>query len=216
MVGFLSRVRRPRRVGGEGAVAVFCASEQDDVPLDLDRWQVLARSILESEGVRGSVELSLLFVEEEVIAEMNRAHMGKTGPTDVLAFPIDAVMVGSSPGPGAVSRGPDRSPPDPDDFPVLLGDVVVCPTVAERQAPEHAGTFDDEIALLVTHGILHVLGHDHAEPGERKVMQERERALLEALHWKGPAPAGFRQDHIDNEHNDDGHNEAVVTEEGES
>ena len=211
MVGFLSRVRRPRRVGGEGAVAVFCASEQDDVPLDLDRWQGLARDVLEAEGVRGSAELSLLFVEEDVIAEMNRAHMGKSGPTDVLAFPIDAVMVGSSPGPGAVSRGPDRSPPDADDFPLLLGDVVVCPAVAARQATEHAGTLDDEIALLVTHGILHVLGHDHAEPGERKIMQERERTLLEALHWKGPAPTDFRQDHVDEQHVED-----VVTEEGES
>ena len=187
-------------------MTVFCASEQEDVPLDLDRWQCLARDILEAEGVRGSVELSVLFVEEDVIAEMNRLHMGKSGPTDVLAFPIDAVSMGSSPGPGAVSRGPDRSPPDADDFPLLLGDVVVCPSVAARQAPEHAGSFDDEIALLVTHGILHVLGHDHAEPGEREIMQARERALLEALHWKGPVPAGFRQDHI----------EVVVTREEEA
>jgi probable rRNA maturation factor len=199
MVGFLSRVRRPRRVGGEGAVAVFCASEQDDVPLDLDRWQQLARNVLEAEGVRGAAELSLLFVEQDVIAEMNRTHMGKTGSTDVLAFPIDAVMMGSSPGPGAVSRGPDRSPPDADDFPLLLGDVVVCPAVAARQAPAHAGTLDDEIALLVTHGILHVLGHDHAEQGEREIMRAKELSLLEKFHWDGPAPAEFRQAHGDEE-----------------
>lgn len=185
-------------------MAVFCASEQDDVPLDLERWQQLARNVLEAEGVRGAAELSLIFVEEDVIAEMNRAHMGKTGPTDVLAFPIDAVMVGSSPGPGAVSRGPDRSPPDADDFPLLLGDVVVCPAVAARQAPDHAGTFDDEIALLVTHGILHVLGHDHVEPAERDVMRARELSLLEQLHWNGPAPSGFRQSHGDESISEEG------------
>jgi probable rRNA maturation factor len=130
---------------------------------------------------------------------MNRTHMGKTGSTDVLAFPIDAVMMGSSPGPGAVSRGPDRSPPDADDFPLLLGDVVVCPAVAARQAPAHAGTLDDEIALLVTHGILHVLGHDHAEQGEREIMRAKELSLLEKFHWDGPAPAEFRQAHGDEE-----------------
>jgi probable rRNA maturation factor len=195
MVGFLSRVRKPRRVGGEGSVTVFCASEQDDVPLDLDRWRLLAENVLQAEGVRGSAELSLLFVDEIVISEMNRVHMSKTGPTDVLAFPIDAVLMGSSPGPGALSRGPDRSPPDSDDFPLLLGDVAVCPAVAVQQAPLHAGSLDDELALLVTHGILHVLGYDHAEQGDRDKMQGRERALLEEFHWRGPAPHNFRIDH---------------------
>ena len=75
--------------------------------------------------------------------------------------------------------------------PMLLGDVVVCPAVASEAAPTHAGTLDDELALLVVHGILHVLGHDHAEPGETRVMRERERALLEQHHWHGPAPAAF-------------------------
>jgi probable rRNA maturation factor len=79
--------------------------------------------------------------------------------------------------------------------PVLLGDVVVCPAVAAAQAPGHAGTVDDELALLVVHGILHILGHDHAEPGETVRMLARERELLETFHWHGPAPAGFRQDH---------------------
>ena len=67
-------------------------------------------------------------------------------------------------------------------LPLLLGDVVVCPAVAARNAPSHAGTYDDELALLIVHGILHVLGHDHAEPEETAVMQERERSLLEQFH----------------------------------
>ena len=65
---------------------------------------------------------------------------------------------------------------------MLLGDVVICPTVARRNAPEHAGTYEDELALLVVHGVLHVLGMDHAEPDETAAMQARERELLATLH----------------------------------
>jgi probable rRNA maturation factor len=79
----------------------------------------------------------------------------------------------------------------------LLGDVVVCPAVALRQAPTHAGTLDDELALLIVHGVLHVLGRDHAEPDEAAEMRARELALLQTHHWSGPAPAGFRQEHDD-------------------
>ena len=78
--------------------------------------------------------------------------------------------------------------PDPDDLPLLLGDVVICPAVAARNAPEHAGSFDDEIALLVVHGILHLLGLDHADDDERDAMQDRERELLAAV----PRLAGAR------------------------
>ena len=84
-------------------------------------------------------------------------------------------------------------------MPVLLGDVVVCPAVAADQAAAHAGTLDDELALLVVHGVLHVLGHDHAEPGETAVMRARELDLLQRHHWAGPAPAGFRQAHDDDD-----------------
>lgn len=195
MVDFMKFLRKPKRVGGDGEVTVFCASEQTDVPIDLARWQLLAANVLSSEGVRGSAELSILFVERDVISEMNLLHMGKVGPTDVLAFPIDAVVTDTAAGPGGVSKGPDRAPPDPDDSPLLLGDVIVCPSVAAEQAPTHAGSLDDEIALLVTHGILHVLGYDHAEVQERQRMQSRERALLEEHHWRSSAPAIFRIDH---------------------
>ncbi|MFM7409572.1 MAG: rRNA maturation RNase YbeY, partial [Actinomycetota bacterium] len=139
MVGFLSRQRRSRRIGGDGSIQVFCADEQSDVVIDVDRWRLLTGSVLGAEGVRGAAELSVLFVDEATIAEMNRVHMEKDGATDVLAFPIDAVVVGESSGPGRVSRGPDRPEVDADDHPLLLGDVVVCPAVAARQAPTHAG-----------------------------------------------------------------------------
>ena len=195
MVDFLGRFKKPKRVGGDGELTVFCASEQEGIAIDLARWQLLASEVLKAEGVRGAAEMSILFVESHVMAEMNSVHMGKTGPTDVLAFPIDAFVPEFASGPGSVSRGPDRAAENIEDSPLLLGDVVICPEVARAQAPSHAGTFDDEIALLVTHGALHVLGYDHAETDERERMQAREKELLELHHWKSSAPLNFRIDH---------------------
>jgi probable rRNA maturation factor len=142
----------------------------------------LAREVLVAEGVRGETELTLLFVDEPAIADLNRRFLGKEGPTDVLSFPIDddALERGRSPDSGG--SGPGTMPPDPSDLPTLLGDVVVCPKVAERNAPTHAGTLDDELALLVVHGILHLLGMDHVDDDEAEVMEARERDLLARFH----------------------------------
>lgn len=172
------RSPRPRRHADAGVLEVFVADEQDAGAVDVTRWEQLARDVLVSEGVRGQAELALMFVDEATMAELNGTFMGQQGPTDVLAFPIDAddeIGVGRSP--DGSTTGPDREPPS--DQPLLLGDVVICPAVAARNAPDHAGTYDDELALLIVHGILHVLGHDHAEPEETTVMQTRERELLD-------------------------------------
>ena len=181
-------------MGGDGEPEVFCADEQSDVEIDLSRWQTLALDVLRTEGVRGLAELSLLFVSTTEMSDLNEQYMGKVGPTDVLAFPLDAHDVTQIVNSTASTRGPDRAPVDPGDLPLLLGDVVICPSIAVAQAPDHAGTLDDELALLVVHGILHVLGHDHAEDEETAVMRAREVALLEAHHWRGPKPVGFRQE----------------------
>jgi probable rRNA maturation factor len=79
--------------------------------------------------------------------------------------------------------------------PTLLGDVLVCPLVAEQQYATHAGTFEDEIALLVVHGTLHVLGFDHDIAEAAATMREHEMTILKEHHWRGSAPVGFRQDH---------------------
>ena len=129
----------------------------------------------------------MLFVDEGTIADLNGRFMGSAGPTDVLSFPIDGEPEVPGRWPDQGGPGPDRLGDDLDDLPVLLGDVVVCPAVAARNAPGHAGSYDDELALLVVHGVLHLLGHDHAEPEERAEMQARERALLEEFH--GPLAA---------------------------
>jgi probable rRNA maturation factor len=176
---------------------VFCADEQTAVAVDVERWQRLAGEVLRAEGVRGLAELALIFIGEAEMAELNEDYMGKQGPTDVLSFPIDAaeaeIVLHNQP----PSRGPDRSPPDPGDMPLLLGDVVVCPSVALAQAPTHAGSLDDELALLVVHGVLHVLGYDHETPEQAVIMRAKELSLLENHHWHGQAPAAFRQEHAE-------------------
>jgi probable rRNA maturation factor len=174
---------RKRRPPAEGEVEVFGVDEQNEQPVELARWVDLATHALIDSGVRGEAELTLLFVDESVMADLNQRFMGTDGPTDVLAFPLDdPIETGRWPDSG--TTGPDREPSEVGELPMLLGDVVVCPAVAARQAldPEHAGSYDDEIALLVVHGVLHVLGMDHTEPEEAASMQARERELLDRFH----------------------------------
>jgi probable rRNA maturation factor len=100
--------------------------------------------------------------------------MDLPGPTDVMSFPMDELR-------------PGRDDEEPE--PGLLGDVVLCPTVAERQAAEAGHTAAEEILLLTTHGILHLLGYDHAEPDEEREMFDlQRRLLLTFLAGRGRAP----------------------------
>jgi len=159
-------------------MSVFASDEQSDVEVDLGRYLRLARLVLEAERAPSDCEVSLIFVDETAITDLNVRFLDGTGPTDVLAFPIDDDHVPSGRQPDEGGRGPG-APHEPSDPPVVLGDVVLCPSVARRQAPEHAGTLDDELALLVVHGVLHLLNYDHAEEEDAAVMQRRERELLE-------------------------------------
>ena len=163
-------------------VEIFVADEQRAQPVDTLRWVRLAENVLAAQGVRGDAELSMLFVEEDVMADLNKRFHGKDGPTDVLAFPIDDEPVEGGRSPDSGGTGPGYSSAEPSDLPLMLGDVVVCPAVAQRNAPEHAGTYDDEVALLVVHGILHLLGMDHLEDEEAEAMERRERELLARFH----------------------------------
>lgn len=188
---------RERRSGGDGVPEVFCVNEQSDQPVDLARWRDLSLAALAHEGVRGGCELSVMFVDKTTIAELNVQYMGKVGPTDVLAFPLDGLDMAVPHGPGAITHSPSMSQYDQGDSPLLLGDVVVCPSVAADQASSHAGTYDDEVALLLVHGILHVLGYDHDEAVSAAAMRGRELEILTAAHWHGDAPSAFRQVHED-------------------
>lgn len=141
---------------------------------EVERWTALAARTLTDEGVERG-RLDLIFVDPAEMHELNREHMGVDRPTDVLAFPLD---------------GADEAPADGDtSAPVHLGDVVVCPAVAREQAADHCGAYEPELSLLVIHGVLHVLGHDHAEPEETASMQARERHHLERLGYAHPVPA---------------------------
>jgi probable rRNA maturation factor len=167
----------PSPVPAPSPVQVFGADEQTVVPVDVLRYLQLAQLVLREERVGGDAEMSVIFVDEQAITDLNERFLDGRGPTDVLAFPID-----DEPGPGGRypdegGRGPG-SPSDPDEPPLILGDVVVCPVVATRQAAEHARSVEDELSLLVVHGVLHLLDYDHAEPGDAERMQQRERELL--------------------------------------
>ena len=163
-------------------VSVFVADEQTEHPVDALRWTRLAEQVLAAEGVRGEAELSVLFVDAAAMADLNKQFHGKDGPTDVLAFPIDEDPMEGGRNPDSGGTGPGFQPPEPEDMPILLGDVVICPTVAAANAPEHAGTYDDEVALLLVHGILHLLGMDHLDDEEAEEMEARERDLLARFH----------------------------------
>jgi probable rRNA maturation factor len=164
------------------AIEVFAADEQTDHPVDTLKWVRLARSVLEAEGVKGDAELSMLFVDEPAMADLNQRFTGKEGATDVLAFPIDEEPSEGGRSPDSGGTGPGFLPPEPAEMPLLVGDVVICPAVAARNAPEHAGTYDDELALLVVHGILHLMGMDHLDDAEANAMEQRERELLAQFH----------------------------------
>lgn len=150
-------------------MTVFVADEQTE-PVDLDRLRRLAELVLRDRSVPADMELSVLCVDRAAISELNRAHMDAHGPTDVLAFPMDL--------PGETAPGE----------PSILGDVVLCPSVAHAQAADHGTTPDAEVDLLLVHGILHLLGHDHADPDERAEMFGLTDRLLAAFAAR-PDPA---------------------------
>ncbi len=156
---------------------VFGADEQSEVKVDVLRWVRLARLVLDEERVPEDAEMSVIFVDEQAMTDLNERFLGGAGPTDVLAFPMDDDVAPGGRQPDQGGRGPG-SPSEADDPPTVVGDVVVCPSVAHRQAVEHGHPDADEIALLVVHGVLHLLSYDHAEAGETEAMRARERELL--------------------------------------
>lgn len=167
--------------------AVFVADEQDEHEVNTDQWLKLANDVLLDEQVGEEVEVSVMFVDEKTIADLNQRFLGKEGPTDVLSFPIDEGPPEPGRVPDAGGTGPGSQAEPEDEVISLLGDVVICPAVAERNAKDHAGTYEDELALLLVHGLLHLLGMDHIDDEEAEAMEERERELLEA-YWR-PLPA---------------------------
>jgi probable rRNA maturation factor len=142
-----------------------------------------------------------MFVDEKTIAELNEKFMGKSGPTDVLSFPIDDGPPDSGRVPDGGSSGPGDTG-EPEETVSLLGDVVICPKVAHERAADHAGTYEDELALLLVHGLLHLLGMDHDEDEEAVVMEARERELLQE-YWRDLPGTAWASTHPDMQQKDE-------------
>jgi probable rRNA maturation factor len=137
---------------------------------DVDAHELsrLSRFVMDKMHVHPMAELCIKVVDEATIAELNEQWMEKEGPTDVLAFPMDELR------PGLVNEEPEEG---------VLGDLVLCPAVAARQARDAGHSVRDEVDLLTVHGILHLLGYDHAEPEEHAEMFGLQAELL--TQWQG-------------------------------
>jgi probable rRNA maturation factor len=151
-------------------------NNESGTDLDVEELAAVSRHVLARMGIHPLAELSVLLVDVGTMANLHRHWMDEEGPTDVLSFPMDELR------PGSEEREPE---------PGLLGDVVLCPDVAAGQAREAGHSTADELALLCTHGILHLLGYDHAEADEEREMFRLQRELLgswQELRRAGGAP----------------------------
>ena len=136
--------------------------------VDITELSTISRFVMDQMRVHPLAELCVKVVDEATIAELNAHWMDKTGPTDVLAFPMDQLR------PGLVNEELEEG---------VLGDLVLCPAVAERQAREAGHSTEAELDLLTVHGILHLLGYDHSDPAELEEMFALQKQLL--AQWQG-------------------------------
>ncbi|WP_353813963.1 rRNA maturation RNase YbeY [Agromyces sp. SYSU T00266] len=138
-------------------------NNESSIEVDESALQRLAVYALDMMHVHADAELAIVLVDEGAMEQLHVQWMDEPGPTDVLSFPMDELRPGTA----------DEPAP-----PGLLGDVVLCPQVAETQAKAAGHALLDELLLLTTHGILHLLGFDHAEPDEEKEMFGIQRDIL--------------------------------------
>ncbi|HET7529862.1 MAG TPA: rRNA maturation RNase YbeY [Mycobacteriales bacterium] len=147
---------------------------ESGVDVDVHTLERLARHVLDEMKVHPLVELSVRLVDVEAMSALHEHFMNEPGPTDVLAFPMDELH-------------DQRDDSDDEEAPpTLLGDVVLCPSVAEAQAVQAGHTTEDELHLLCTHGVLHLLGYDHGDPAEEQEMFGLQGRLLTS--WSAARP----------------------------
>ncbi|HPB73110.1 MAG TPA: rRNA maturation RNase YbeY [Phycicoccus sp.] len=137
----------------------------NETEYDLDELELVAcaRFVMDRMRVHPGADLVLRLVDEAAMTTLHVQWMNLPGPTDVMSFPMDELT-------------PGREGEEPEEG--ILGDIVLCPAVAERQAGEAGHALEEELLLLTTHGILHLLGFDHAEPDDEREMFELQRTLL--------------------------------------
>jgi len=138
-------------------------NNESGAEVDEAEFAALARHVLDAMHVHPQTDLSILLVGVDVMSQLHVQWMDEPGPTDVLSFPMDELRPG---------REGEQTPAG------LLGDVVLCPDVAAAQARVAGHSTAEELLLLTTHGILHLLGYDHAEPEEEREMFALQRQLL--------------------------------------
>lgn len=141
--------------------------------VDVEHFAKLARFVMDQMRVHPEAELCIKAVDEDTIATLNEQWMGKQGSTDVLAFPMDELL------PGEIDADLDEG---------VLGDLVLSPAVADRQGQAAGHGLLAELELLTTHGILHLLGYDHAEPEEHQEMFGLQARLLSEWGSQAKAP----------------------------
>ena len=153
-------------------------ANESGYPVDEMALVSVARYVLDRMRINPLAELSVLLVDVEAMTELHVKWMDEPGPTDVMTFPMDELDT---------ARRPDESGPGP----ALLGDVVLCPAVAAEQAKAAGHALQDELHLLTVHGVLHLLGYDHAEPAQEREMFRLQNELLDT--WRERQTAGARK-----------------------
>jgi probable rRNA maturation factor len=149
-------------------VNVFFSDEQEQ-SVDGGLLLRFAERVLGEEGLPDATEMAVLLVGAEQIADYNERFMGRSGPTDVLAFPVEDLEPGHIPH------------LTPDEPPLNLGDVFLCPSEVFSRADAEGFDREDFLFLLLAHGILHLLGYDHADDDEATRMERREDELLDLI-----------------------------------
>src|SRR6476659_9023411 len=144
-------------------------NNESGIQVDEAELVALSRYVFEQLFIHPQAELSILLVDEPAMEKLHIELMDEPGSTDVLSVPMDELTPGT----------PDRPTPQG-----MLGDIAVCPQVAQVQAANAGHGLQDEMLLLTTHGILHLLGYDHAEPEEKEEMFGLQRVLLTAFTGK--------------------------------
>ena len=141
-------------------------NNESEIEVDLKSTRELASYVIEQLKLHPMVDLGIIFVNEKPMTDLHIQWMDEPGPTDVLSFPMDELRPGADDGP--LVEG-------------VLGDVVICPQVARLQAEAAGHSMMEEVHLLLTHGILHLVGFDHAEPDEEREMFKLQKSLLEGF-----------------------------------
>jgi probable rRNA maturation factor len=142
-------------------------NNESSFEVDEARVLALATHALDFMNIHPDADLAIMFTDEATIEKLHIEYMDEPGPTDVLSFPMDELRPGTPQSPTPAG---------------LLGDIVLCPSVAERQAQVAGHETINELLLLTTHGVLHLLGFDHAEPDEEKEMFALQREILEKFY----------------------------------